>query len=118
MNAPPQAHEEGEARETSARGLFLTLVALLLLAGFSLTMRFAHLGGFGFFVGIGVAVIKAALVAVFFMEILTERVTARFAFVTCLSLVGLLLALILADILTRSAAPLENPAGTAQRYRG
>jgi cytochrome c oxidase subunit 4 len=107
-----------EGHETSARGLLLTLVALLLLAGFSLAMRFAHLGSFGFLVGLGVAAIKAALVAVFFMDIFTEKVTARFAFATCISLVALLLALVLADILTRSVPPLENPAGTAQRYHG
>ena len=35
------------ARETSARGLLLTLVALLVLAAFSLVMRFAHLGAAG-----------------------------------------------------------------------
>jgi cytochrome c oxidase subunit IV len=110
-------HAHG-ARETSPRGLLITLIALLLLAGFSLAMRFAHLGGFSFLVGLGIATIKATLVAIFFMEILTEKVTARIAFTVCLSLFGLLLALIFADILTRAAEPLENPAGTAQRYRG
>lgn len=104
--------------ETSARGLLVTLLALLALAGFSLAMRFAHLGGAGYVVALGVAAIKAALVAVFFMEILVERATVRFAFVTCLSLFALLLAFVLADVVTRSQAPLENPAGTAQRYRG
>jgi len=104
--------------ETSARGLFLTLVALLVLAGFSLTMRFAHLGDLGYLVGLGVAAIKAGLVAVFFMELLVEKVTARFAFATCLVLFALLLALVLADIVTRPVPPLENPPGTAQRARG
>jgi cytochrome c oxidase subunit 4 len=105
-------------RETSARGLLLTLVALLLLAGFSLAMRFAHIGGYGFLVGMGVAVIKAALVAVFFMEILTEKMTARFAFAACLSLFALLLSLVIADVITRPIPPLRDPPGTGQRYRG
>jgi caa(3)-type oxidase subunit IV len=104
-------------RETSARGLLLTLIALLLLAGFSLVMRFAHIGGF-FLFGMGVAVIKAALVAVFFMEILTEKVTARFAFAACLSLFALLLSLVIADVVTRPIPPLRDPPGTGQRYRG
>lgn len=107
-----------EHRETSARGLLLTLIALLLLAGFSLVMRFAHIGGFSFLVGMGVAVIKAALVAVFFMEILTEKVTARFAFVTCLSLFALLLTFVIADVISRPIPPLRDPPGTGQRYRG
>jgi cytochrome c oxidase subunit 4 len=104
--------------ETSARGLLLTLLALLVLAGFSLAMRFAHLGALGFGVGLGVAVLKAALVAVFFMEILTERPSARLAFATCLSLLALLLALVVADILTRAVPPLDNPPGTAHRAEG
>jgi cytochrome c oxidase subunit 4 len=105
-------------RETSGRGLSLTLLALLLLAGFSLAMRFAHLGSAGYLVGLGIAAVKACLVAVFFMEILAEKATVRLAFATCLSLVALLLALVLADVLTRSSPPLQNPAGTAQRARG
>jgi cytochrome c oxidase subunit 4 len=106
------------ARETSARGLFFTLLTLLLLAGFSLAMRFAHLGGAGYVVGLGVAAVKACLVAVFFMDILAEKVTVRLAFATCLSLFALLLALVLADVLTRSSPALQNPAGTAQRAHG
>jgi len=107
-----------QTRETSARGLTLTLLALLVLAGFSLTMRFAHIGAASYFVGLGVAAIKAALVVVFFMEILVEKVTVRLAFAVCLSLFVLLLALVLADVLTRSTPPLQNPPGSAQRYRG
>jgi cytochrome c oxidase subunit 4 len=107
-----------ESAETSARGLLLTLVALLLLAAFSLAMRFAHLGALSYPVGLGVAAIKAVLVVVFFMEILTERATTRLAFAACLSLFALLLALVVADVLTRGVPPLQNPPGTARRYRG
>jgi cytochrome c oxidase subunit 4 len=109
---------QAESRETSARGLLLTLIALLLLAGFSLVMRFAHLGAAGYVVGLGIAAVKAALVVVFFMELLTEKVTARLAFAVCLSLFALLLAFILADIVTRGVPPLGSPAGTAERSRG
>jgi cytochrome c oxidase subunit IV len=109
---------ETTAHETSARGLLLTLVALLVLAGFSFAMRFAHLGDYGFLVGLGVAVIKAGLVAVFFMEILAEKATVHLAFATCLCFFAVLLAFVLADILTRPVPPVQNPAGTAQRYRG
>lgn len=106
------------ARETSATGLFLTLVALLVLAGISLAFRFAHLGAMGYVVGLGIAAVKAGLVAVFFMELLTEKVTARLAFTVCLSLFALLLAFVLADVVTRSVPPLRSPAGTAERARG
>jgi cytochrome c oxidase subunit 4 len=107
-----------ERAETSARGLLFTLLALLVLAAFSLAMRFAHLGALGFLVGLGVAAIKAVLVGVFFMEILTEKATARLAFAACLSLFALLLALVVADVITRPVPPLLDPPGTGQRYRG
>jgi cytochrome c oxidase subunit 4 len=110
--------EGGQTQDTSARRLFLTLLALLALAGFSLAMRFAHLGNAGYLVGLGLAVVKASLVAVFFMEILVEKATVRLACAACLSIVALLLALVLADVLTRSSPPLQSPPGTAQRDHG
>jgi cytochrome c oxidase subunit 4 len=105
-------------RETSARGLAYTLLALLLLAALSLALRFAQLGSFSFPVALGIAVLKALLVAIFFMELLTERATVRFAFVTGLALFALMLTLVIADVLTRSPPVLTAPPGTAQRYRG
>lgn len=50
-------------KEPSARALLLTLLVLLMLAGASLVFRFAHLGDFSFPVALGIAVIKAILVA-------------------------------------------------------
>lgn len=105
-------------RETSARGLAYTLAALLLLAALSLVLRFAQLGSFSFPVALGIAVMKALLVLIFFMELLTERPTVRFAFVTGLSLFALMLTLVVADVLTRSPPVLRAPPGTAQRYHG
>ena len=115
MTAPAQ-HAEHEA--TSAAGLFYTLLALLALAGLSLAFRFAHLDDWRFPVALGIAATKAVLVAVFFMEFLTERVTVRFAFVAALSLFALMLVLVVADVLTRSVPRLQSPPGMAQRYRG
>ena len=61
---------------------------------------------------------KAGLVVVFFMELLVERPTVRFAFATCVSLFALMLALVVADVVTRPVAPLRSPAGTQARDRG
>jgi cytochrome c oxidase subunit IV len=105
-------------REEPSRGLLLTLVALLVLAAVSFGLRFANLGGMSYVVALGIAAIKAVLVAVFFMEILAEKVTARLAFATCITLFALLLAFVLADVVTRSRPPLDHPAGTAPRFRG
>ena len=105
-------------REPTPRALLLTLLALLVLGGVSLAFRFAHLGDFGFAVALGIAAIKAVLVAVFFMEITLEKPTVRFAFTACLSLFALLMALLVGDIITRSPPPLGAPPGTEARYKG
>ena len=103
---------------SSPRALFLTWVALMVLAGLSFGLRFVSLGWFGFVAALGIAAIKAILVALVFMEIAYERLSVRLAFLAGLSLFAIMLALMLGDILTRRPAPLENPPGTAQRYRG
>ena len=105
-------------REPTPRALLLTLIALLVLAGVSLAFRFAHLGDFGFAVALGIAAIKAVLVGLVFMEITVEKPTVRFAFAACLSLFALMIALLVADIVTRSPPPLGTPPGTEARYKG
>ena len=105
-------------RETTAKGLTLNLIALLLLAGSSLGLRYAHLGDLGFAAALLIAIVKALLVAVFFMELLREKPTVRLAFAACLSLFALLMALVGADIVTRDAPPLGSPPGTAERRVG
>lgn len=106
-----------EHQATSARGLALALLALVLLAGLSLGLRFAHMGALGLPVALSIAGLKALLVVVFFMELLTERASVRFAFVAGVTLLGLLVVLVVADIVTRGA-PSHYPPGTAERYRG
>jgi cytochrome c oxidase subunit 4 len=104
--------------EPTARALVLNLVALLVLAGLSLVLSRVHLGGFGYAVALGIAVIKAVLVAVVFMELLHERVAVHLALGAGLTLFALLLALTVADLLTRTIPPLEPPPGNAQRTFG
>jgi cytochrome c oxidase subunit 4 len=103
---------------SEARRLVLTLAALLALAGVSLAFRFAHLGAAGFAVALGIALVKAALVVVFFMEIGRERASVRFAFAAGVVVLGVMLALVLADVVTRTIPPLEDPPGTAPRAWG
>ena len=105
-------------KEPTPRALLLTLIVLLVLAGVSLAFRFAHLGDFGFAVALGIAAIKALLVAFVFMEITIEKPTVRFAFAACLSLFALMIALLVGDIVTRSPPPLGPPPGTEARFRG
>jgi cytochrome c oxidase subunit 4 len=107
-----------EERRPSVRALTYNVGALLLLAGLSLLLRFAHLGSFGFVAALVIAVVKAALVAVIFMELWHEKPTVRFAFAAGLTLFALLLTLVVADVVTRAIPPLQNPPGTAPRHYG
>lgn len=106
------------AHARAPRDLLLTLIALFVLAGLSLALRFAHLENWGYPVALGIAVIKAVLVAVFFMEIVAEKPTVGFAIVTALLLLAVFLALVLGDVVTRTTPPLSNPPGTEQRANG
>ena len=98
--------------------LALTLAALLLLAGISLAFRFAHLGSAGLPVALAIAVVKAALVLVFFMEIGDERPTVRFACAAGVVMLGVMVALVVADVVTRTVPPLADPPGTEPRAQG
>ncbi|MCL2450203.1 MAG: hypothetical protein FWD17_14750 [Polyangiaceae bacterium] len=106
------------ARETSARGLRVTAIALFVLAGTSLALRSANLGALGFPVAMAIAAVKATLVAVVFMEIGAEKPTVGIAFASGIALVAILVALVVADVVTRTVPPLANPPGTAARDYG
>ncbi|HEY4015171.1 MAG TPA: cytochrome C oxidase subunit IV family protein [Polyangiaceae bacterium] len=109
----------GAATEKSGAGrLALALAALLVLAGVSLAFRFAHLGATGLPVALGIAVVKAALVLIFFMEIGVERPTVRFACAAGVAMLCVMLALVVADIVTRTVPPLADPPGTEPRAQG
>jgi cytochrome c oxidase subunit 4 len=112
--APSRVPEHG----ASARDLFLGWLALMLLAGISFAFRFAPIGVWGYPVGLGIAIVKALIVALVFMELPLEKFTVKIAFLAGVALLAVMMALMLADIVTRDRPPLGNPPGTAQRYRG
>jgi cytochrome c oxidase subunit 4 len=102
----------------TARGLFLTWAALMALAALSLGLRFAHLGGLGMPAALGIAAVKAVLVGLVFMELAFEKASIRLAFAAGLFMIAVMLALMIADVVTRAVPPLENPPGTEPRSYG
>jgi cytochrome c oxidase subunit 4 len=107
-------HDE---ESVSARALFFTWLVLMVLAGTSLALRFAHLGDLGAGVALGIALVKAVLVGLVFMELLFEKPSVRLAFAAGLVMVSILIGLMVADVVTRAPPPLAPP-GTAARARG
>lgn len=78
--------------------VWLALVALL---GLTLAMAFMPLGSAGTVANIAIAATKALLVAVFFMHLRHAIAVVRLASILGLLWLGLLLALTVADRLTR-----------------
>jgi cytochrome c oxidase subunit 4 len=102
----------------SARGLSLTFLALIALAGLSFGLRFAHLGALGMPAALVIAGAKAVLVALVFMELAFERPSIRIAFAAGLVMIAIMMALMIGDVVSRAAPPLANPPGMQPRAAG
>ncbi|EJW12524.1 Caa(3)-type oxidase, subunit IV [Rhodovulum sp. PH10] len=75
--------------------------ALQALLVTSLVTAYVPLGAFNTVIGIGVAVAKATVVGLFFMELLRSRTLMRLAAVAGIAFVLVMFTLTLADVLTR-----------------
>jgi cytochrome c oxidase subunit 4 len=93
----------------SQRATSVTLLALLGLTAASFALSYAHLGALSIPVALAIAAVKAALVITVFMELAVEKFTVKLSFVIGVVFVGLLIALMMADVATRAAAPLLPP---------
>lgn len=86
--------------------------ALLGLAGLSLALSFVPLGRFAVAVALGIAAVKAWLVARHYMELHGSHASVRIVAATALFFVLLLVSLTAADPATRLAPPLLPPAAS------
>lgn len=102
------AQREKEHR-ISGGVLLATFVALMALALLSFLLSFAHLGRLAAPVALFIAVVKAALVGLFFMELVAEKFTIRLVIVTAFAWVFLLIGFMVADIRTRTIPPIKSP---------
>jgi cytochrome c oxidase subunit 4 len=120
MTAPTSddERERGGGHGTSGGTLLLVLIVLLVLAALSFGLRFADLGTVGIPVALVIAAVKAVLVVVFFMELRDEPPTVRLAFISGLALFALMVALVVADVVTRVRVPNAPPPTAESRARG
>jgi len=93
----------GGARSTLAWG------ALLLLTATSFGVSHLQLGHAAVPIALGIAVVKACVVLLVFMELREEPVSARIAFAAGALMVALLVVFVVADVETRAPAPLPPP---------
>jgi cytochrome c oxidase subunit 4 len=96
-------------RRVTGGVIVATFVTLMLLALLSFLLSYAHLGRLAVVVALVIAAVKAALVALFFMELVAEKFTVRIAIVTGIAWLFLLIGFMVADIGTRSIPPVASP---------
>ena len=86
-------------------------VALLVLTFATWWLSRLHIpGGWGVLVALGIASVKSALVALFFMHLWDQEGANRLVFLTSVMFVALLIGIVLSDNATRF--PLANPPGS------
>ena len=77
--------------------LVWTTVALLFLTVVTVAVRYVDVGEFNIVIAIGIAVLKATLVALFFMHLKWDRPFNQIVFVACMAFVILLIVLTVLD---------------------
>ncbi len=82
--------------------LLATSIALLVLWGASWGLSSFELGRWAVPVALGIAAVKASLVALIFMELAHARASVRLAAVAALAMVGLMVALVVLDVASRT----------------
>jgi cytochrome c oxidase subunit 4 len=102
MNAhkPSRSHRSGPA-PPSLRSNLLVLAALLALLGLSAGSALVPMGAFNEVANLGIAAVKALLVLIFFMRLKTDNPLLRLVAATGFTWLALLIALSLADLLSR-----------------
>jgi cytochrome c oxidase subunit 4 len=96
---------------TSARGYTAVWLALLVLTAISYAVAQAHVGALEIPIMLTVAIVKAALVVMIFMHLREQPFAPRMVIVVSALFVILLVALTVADVVTRTTYP-----AAPQRY--
>jgi cytochrome c oxidase subunit 4 len=110
MNAraarPARSHRSGPRPPSLGSNLW-TLAALLVLLGLSAGSALLKLGAFNEVANLGIAIVKALLVLTVFMRLKTDNALLRIVAGAGFAWLSVLIALSLADVLTR--VPLLPP---------
>ena len=110
-------------RGSSARSYLLAYAALVLLSCATLSLSFLPLGGLGVPLALGIAAIKAVVIAVFFMHLSEQRAVNTLFLVISLILIAFFVTLSALDVGTRSDAARAghvgcSPMGDTRSFHG
>ncbi len=94
-------------KEVSLTVTLVTGIGLIALWILSWALSGVDLGPWSIVVAIGIAAVKAALVVLFFMEIVVEKRSVRVAIASGAALVAVMMTLMVLDVRTRWTPPLE-----------
>jgi cytochrome c oxidase subunit 4 len=97
--------QETVARATPARHYVAVWLALLALTFSSFGLSYVHTGAWEVPIALIIAVAKSVLVLLFFMHLVEQKLINGFVIVAAAGLVGLLLALVAADVASRHTFP-------------
>jgi cytochrome c oxidase subunit 4 len=103
-------HERIEHHSHAGRYTAVWIALLVFTIGTWLVAKIQIPGGWSVTVALAIAIVKGALVALFFMHLWDQRGANRLVFVTCLVFVALLIGFVVIDYTTRW--PLANPPGS------
>src|SRR5262245_44982745 len=94
------------AKKHSSAGRYVVVwIVLIALTLTSFLFSLAHLGEADFVIALVIAGVKSTLVLLFFMHLLEARASNAFVPVMAVSMVGMLLALMVSDVITRHTFP-------------
>src|SRR5262249_17429229 len=105
LSLPDARMSHTKSRYGSPRAHLLVWLALMILATLTLLLSGAHLGGLDVWFALAIAVVKTALVALFFMELVEHRFINSMVLIVSAGFIALLIGLSVADIATRRTFP-------------
>ena len=95
-------HAENEKTHVLPLKIYFSVAAaLFVLTGITVGVSFIHLGGWNAVAAVGIASIKAMLVALFFMHLWYDRKIFLIIFITSIVFLGLFLSLTMFDVISR-----------------
>ena len=94
--------------------LIWTAIALLFLTVVTVAARYVDLGQFNVPLALGIAVLKATLVALFFMHLRWDKPFNQLVFIACIAFVVLLIALTVLDTGQYAPTIYDGNPGTVQ----